>query len=93
MAGLEAGQDGQLVIAALPQTTFAVSVRQVVPVAISGEGRNYFRVEATLDEPSLLLRPGMKGVAKINMGQRKLIWIWTHTVVDRLRLWFWSVGL
>lgn len=93
VAGLQAGMVGQLIIAALPQTTFAILVRQIVPVAISRNGRNYFRVEATLDESSVLLRPGMQGVAKIEMGQRKLFWIWTHSLVDRLRLWAWSVGL
>jgi multidrug efflux pump subunit AcrA (membrane-fusion protein) len=93
VARLEAGKVGQLVMAALPQTLFPISVSQIVPVAVSGEGRNFFRVEATLDEPSPLLRPGMRGMAKIDMGQRKLFWIWTHNLVDRIRLWGWSIGL
>jgi RND family efflux transporter MFP subunit len=93
VAGLEADKAGQLVMAALPQTLFPITVSQIVPVAVSGEGRNFFRVEATLDEPSPLLRPGMRGVAKIDMGQRKLFWIWTHNLVDRIRLWGWSIGL
>jgi RND family efflux transporter MFP subunit len=93
VARLEAGKAGQLIMSALPQTLFAISVSQIVPVAVSGEGRNFFRVEATLDEPSPLLRPGMRGVAKIDMGQRKLFWIWTHNLVDRIQLWFWSIGL
>jgi multidrug resistance efflux pump len=93
VAGMQAGKSGQLIIAALPDATFAVSVQKVIPVTVSAEGRNYFRVEATLDEPTRLLRPGMEGVAKVTMGQRKLIWIWTHSLVDRLRVWFWSVGL
>ena len=92
VADFEAGKSGLLIIAALPQSTFALSVRKIVPVAVSSEGRNYFRVEATLDEASPLLRPGMQGVAKITMGQRKLLWIWTHSLVDRLRLWAWSTG-
>jgi RND family efflux transporter MFP subunit len=93
VAGMEAGKSGQVIIAALPGSTFAVSVQKVVPVTISAEGRNYFRVEATLDEPTKLLRPGMEGVAKVEMGQRRLFWIWTHAIVDRLRLWFWAIGL
>jgi len=92
MASMQAGKSGQLIIAALPGSTFAVSVKKVIPVTISGEGRNYFRVEATLDEPTELLRPGMEGIAKVDMGQRRLFWIWTHTIVDRLRLWFWAIG-
>lgn len=93
VAGMQAGKSGQLIIAALPDSTFAISVQKVIPVTITAQGRNYFRVEATLDQPTQLLRPGMEGIAKVEMGQRKLIWIWTHTMVDRLRLWFWAMGL
>ena len=91
--GLGRGKTGHLIIAALPQTYFEFTLDQLVPVAVSGEGRNFFRAEASLDEPSTILRPGMHGVAKVEMGQRKLLWILTHAVVDRLRLWVWSVGL
>ncbi len=93
VAGIKAGQSGKLIIAALPTETIGVTVSKVVPVAVADDGRNYFRVEATLDDPTLLLRPGMEGVAKIEMGQRKLLWIWTHNLIDRLRLWIWAAGL
>ncbi len=93
VAELNETRSGQLIIAALPQTSFAISLEQVKPVAVSTDGRNFFRVEANLIEPSKLLRPGMRGVAKVEIAQRKLLWIWTHTVIDRLRLWAWSVGL
>ena len=33
------------------------------------------------------------GVGKVEMGQRNLLWIWTHAVFDRIRLWAWSAGL
>jgi multidrug resistance efflux pump len=92
VAGLDAGKPGHLIIAALPQTSLAISLDRVVPVAVSGEASNFFRVEASLDEPSSLLRPGMRGVAKVEMGQRNLLWIWTHAVFDRIRLWAWSAG-
>ncbi len=92
VAGLDSGKSGHLIIAALPQTSFAISLDQVVPVAVSGEASNFFRVEASLEESSPLLRPGMRGVAKVEMGQRNLLWIWTHSVIDRIRLWTWSAG-
>ncbi len=92
VAGLDSGKSGHLIIAALPQTSFAISLDQVVPVAVSGEASNFFRVEASLEESSPLLRPGMRGVAKVEMGQRNLLWIWTHSVIDRIRLWIWSAG-
>ena len=92
VAALAAGMTGHMVVAALPQTYLPISVQKIVPVAVAGEGRNIFRVEASLDEPSSALRPGMQGVAKVDIGQRKLLWIWTHAVIDRVRLWAWSVG-
>ncbi len=93
VAGLRQARSGHLIIAALPNTVFDISLDKVTPVAISGEGRNYFKVEASIDSPSNMLRPGMQGVAKVEIGQRNLLWIWTHPVIDRLRLWLWSIGL
>ena len=37
-----------------------------------------------------MLRPGMQGIGKINAGQERMIWIWTHEIIDWLRLWVWS---
>jgi hypothetical protein len=55
------------------------------------EGRNYFKVEATFDaDPGPRLRPGMQGVAKIHVDERKLAWIWTRSFVDWLRLSLWA---
>ncbi len=92
MAGVDENKIGKVVIAATPGEPIPFSVDQVVPMAISGEGNSYFRVEAKFDEATPELRPGMEGVARIEMGQRKLFWIWTHKLVDKVRLWLWSVG-
>ena len=59
-------------------------------MATAEDGRNFFRVEARLEGPTPALRPGMEGVAKIEVGERRLIWIWTHSLVDWLRLWIWN---
>ena len=92
MAGVSEDKIGKVVIAALPGEPIPFGVEQVVPVAVSGEGNSYFRIEAEFDEATPELRPGMEGVARIEMGERKLIWIWTHKLVDRVRLWLWSIG-
>ncbi|MCB1877228.1 MAG: HlyD family efflux transporter periplasmic adaptor subunit [Chromatiales bacterium] len=89
---LYGGKHGTLVLSAFPDAAMELTVGEVVPVAISRDGRNYFRVEASLDSPSELLRPGMRGVAKVDMGSRTLLWIATHALWDRLRLWAWSLG-
>jgi RND family efflux transporter MFP subunit len=90
IAGPAPGQRGQLALTALPGQALPLTVRRVTPVSIAEDGRNYFRVEAHLDEPVPGLRPGMEGVAKIEVGRRRLIWIWTHSLTDWLRLWTWS---
>ena len=63
----------------------------ITPVLTAKEGRNYFRVEAQVQKVSNRLRPGMEGVGKVEIGKRRLIWIWTHEMVYwvRLKLWFW----
>ncbi len=93
VAGIDGEKAGHLIIAALPDRPFAFLVDRLIPVAVAHENRNFFRVEASLSEPSPLLRPGMQGIARIEMGERSLLWIWTHAAIDRLRLWIWSVGL
>lgn len=83
-------QSGELVLTGKADKVLSFKVTKLTPVAEQQEGRNYFRVEAVLDEKPVFLRPGMKGVGKIDIGRRKLIWIWTHNLVDWARLWLWN---
>lgn len=92
MAGVETGLPGRIRIAAMPGDPIDFEVVQIVPLAVSDDAGSYFRVEAQLDRELPQLRPGMEGVARIEIGERKLIWIWTHNLFSRLRLWFWSLG-
>ncbi|MGL6047526.1 MAG: hypothetical protein ACRC02_13800, partial [Vogesella sp.] len=59
-------------------------------VAQARDGKNVFRVEGVLATRNPTLRPGMDGVAKVHVGERKLVWIWTHSLFDWLRLNIWS---
>jgi hypothetical protein len=68
----------------------AFHVEQITPISTPQEGRNFFRVEARLQSSAQRVRPGMEGVGKIEVGERKLIWIWTHSLVDWLRLSIWK---
>ena len=90
IAALQVGQTGALALAGLPGEPLSVRVAKITPVATAKEGRNLFRVEASLQGSSTALRPGMKGVAKIDVDERRLFWIWTHQLAYWLRLWWWS---
>lgn len=95
IAEIEAGQRGALVLAAMPTERLPLEVINVTHFS-SGEGETeHFRVEARLSEmppeASGQLRPGMRGVAKLDLGLRPRLWVWTHELIDwlRLRLWAW----
>ena len=85
------GQTGTLVLAALPETPIGFTLSLITPVTAVTEGRNTFAVEATLHEVPERLRPGMEGVGKVEIGERRLVWIWTRGFLHwaRLKLWAW----
>lgn len=87
---LKLGQPGELTLAGIPNRQMDFSVEQITPVSTAQEGRNFFRVEARLYNASERVRPGMEGVGKVDIGERKLIWIWTHSLIDWLRLSIWK---
>lgn len=89
-ADVEVGQRGELAVASMTDQRFGFTVNKVTAVNVAEEGRNVFRVEARLDEGVSRLRPGMEGVGKVLVDERKLVWIWTHAFTDWLRLWLWS---
>lgn len=89
IAEIRVGQHGELALSGIPYETMRFAVKQITFISTAQDGRNFFRVEAQIDQPSERLRPGMEGVGKVLVGERKLIWIWTHSLVDWLRLWTW----
>jgi multidrug efflux pump subunit AcrA (membrane-fusion protein) len=87
---VEVGQAGSLVISGIAGEPIAFHVVKVTPVATAQDGRNFFRVEARLERAPPRLRPGMEGIGKVGVGERRLWWILTHTFTDWLRLTLWS---
>lgn len=90
IADVSVGQTGTLAVASMPGERFDFTVTKITPVNEAKEGRNFFRVEAELNGEARRLRPGMEGVGKIVVDERKLIWIWTRSLVDWVRLKMWS---
>lgn len=90
ITGVVVGQVGHLVLSSLPNEEIPLVVEKITPVSVVDQGRNFFRVEAVAKGAIAKLRPGMEGVGKIEIEQRKLFWIWTHKLVHWVRMWAWS---
>jgi len=89
IAAVALGQEGQVKFSSLPGDIFAARVKTITPISAVREGRNYFRVEAELNQEQDSLRPGMTGTGKLSAGYRALGWIWFHDLWHWLRLKLW----
>lgn len=90
IADIQVGQRGRVLASSLPNESFPFTVEKITSIAESSGGRNFFRVEGRLTRDSDRLRPGMQGIGKIDIEDRRLIWIWTRTFMDWLRIQSWS---
>ena len=89
IADIALDQKGQLVVSSLPGENYPLVVNKITPVSKAHDGRNTFKVEARLADTPAGLRPGMHGVAKIDIDQRRMIWIAMRSFLDWIRLTAW----
>ena len=88
---LQVGDRGELALLSRPEERFALEVTDIIPVAeAKPQEGNVFVVKAKLDGEVLnWWRPGMSGLAKIEVGNRRIFWILTHRLNDFLALYLW----
>lgn len=91
IARLAPGQTGEVVFAALPDQPIPIVIDRITPVASEEQGQSGFRVEASLSGDVERLRPGMTGVARIELDRQPLIAIWTRPFLDWLGLLWWRI--
>lgn len=81
---------GEIAFASQPSLKFPMNVLRVDPVAVPKDKLNVFLVRADFaEDPEDWFRPGMTGVAKIEVGPRTFFWILTHRLVDFIQLKLW----
>ncbi len=66
------GQSGHLALTGRPEVPLDFQVTRITPVSEVRDSNNTFRVEAALPNG---MRPGMKGVAKIEVGQELPVFV------------------
>jgi multidrug efflux pump subunit AcrA (membrane-fusion protein) len=80
---------GQVATRSLPNEKFDMTVERIVPMGDVKEGANTFRVYGKLTKVDPNWRPGMVGEARLDVEKKAWAWIWTHRLVDWVRLKLW----
>ncbi|MEM8781755.1 MAG: HlyD family efflux transporter periplasmic adaptor subunit [Planctomycetota bacterium] len=83
------GMTGTLAAASVPGDPIGFTVETIHPIAEVLDGGNVFRVKLNLHETRAWLRPGIEGVAKIDVARRAAGWVWTRDARNWLRLKLW----
>lgn len=84
------GGTGELAFASRPELRFKFTIERIEPLAQPRKEGNFFSARCKLEEaPSDWWRPGMSGLAKIDAGQRPLIYKITYRLINFLRLKLW----
>jgi Barrel-sandwich domain of CusB or HlyD membrane-fusion len=91
MRHIQAQASGEVALLSHPSHNIPIRVSSVIPVAqVKGQEGNQFMIKAELREPPQpWWRPGMTGLARIDVGDKNVAWVLSHRVVDRLRLLLW----
>jgi biotin carboxyl carrier protein len=84
------GRTGEIAFVSRPHLKFPIKVERIEPVSVAKEDGNVFIARSLFTgEVAGWWRPGMSGVAKVNVGKRNIMWIFTHRTVDFFRLLLW----
>jgi len=91
VAEVRTGQRGTLALAALPWESLPIAISRITPIARAVDGNNVFEVEAGVTAAAAgRIRPGLEGVARIDVARRPLAWGWSHRLTEWLRLKAWA---
>ncbi len=90
---LRTGQKGVLKATSYPDRPIHFTVDNIALQATVAGTKNVFKVRVTLDpKDSAWLGPGsvgMQGLAKVDLGRARYGWLWTHRMIDWLRMKLW----
>ncbi len=86
---LAPGLTGRFASHARPEQAQPLRIERIRPRTEVRELRNVCLAEASANLPHSWMRPGMEGVARIDVGRRRVWWVGAHRVLDYLRLKLW----
>ncbi len=87
---LQTEQHGEIAFVSQPELKYPMDIEQIDPVALANDTGNTFLARGRIvQDAAHWWRPGMSGLAKIDVGNRSIIWILTHRTIDFLQLLTW----
>jgi len=88
---LYVGQHGWLKATSYPDRPIGFTIESIQPMATVSPPKNVFKVRVTLDtaKPEPWMSPGVEGLAKVDIGKARYAWIWTHRMVNWVRMKLW----
>ena len=89
IADVKVGNKLKFKCRSFPARNFFGIVSSIAPVAAKGERSQVVRVISQIPNPTLELKPGMTGNAKIYCGRRRLISILTRRIIRFFRTELW----
>ncbi len=89
IAEVRVGQRGELASVVDPSDRIGFEVVWISEVAEPVEQRNVFHVRARLDERRPWMSAVTGGQARIHIGRRRYLWIWTRKLANWLRMKLW----
>jgi len=81
--------DGKISTTSFPDKDHEFKITRIVPLGVPKEGENVFQVYADIPKAEPWMHPGLAGEARVDIEQRRVVWIWTHRLTDWLRLKLW----
>jgi hypothetical protein len=91
---VKVGQLGWIATSSLPGDKHPIKIERLVPIGQPNkEGQNVFKVYGTLQDSVATWRPGMAGEAKVEVERKPLWWIYSHKLIEFVKLQAWKWGV
>jgi hypothetical protein len=91
IAEVAVNQHGELAASTYPGQHIRFTVERIKPTADISEQHNVYKVRVVFDNADLKpwMKPGIEGIAKVNVGRARYVWLWTHRLVNWVRMKLW----
>jgi len=86
---LSVGQPGRFAGFARPEDRQEITLTRIAPAAELRGTNNVFPIEAGTLQQAAWMRPGMEGMAMVEIGERPLWWVISHQALDWLHMHLW----